>query len=411
MKSTITVSSLQALLILTFAEAHVSAADWPQWRGPSRDGKAEFRVPATWSKELTKKWQIAVGDGVSTPALAGGKLYVFSRENGKEVARCLDAATGKELWQDKEAYEVAAVSGPASGYTGPRSSPVVADGKVITYGVWGVLSCFDAGSGKLLWRKDSTPEAWPMFFTSSSPLIENGVCIAQIGGKKDGAIVALDLATGGEKWKWTGDGSAYASPILGTVAGIKVIVAQSDKRLVVVNFSDGKLLWETSFAGSGMGGMNSATPILDGQTLIFSGTARGTKAVKLEKQGDTLSATELWSNRENSIQYNSPVLNNELIFGLSARDALFCINEKDGTTAWTSPITGKRGFGSIVNAGSVLFLLTPAGNLVAFEPNGKELKQLASYKVADGDTTAYPVLTGNQVFVKDKDSVTLWTID
>lgn len=122
-------------------------------------------------------------------------------------------------------------------------------------------------------------------------------------------------------------------------------------------------------------------------------------------------STELWSNRDNSIQYNSPVLNNELIFGLSARDALFCINEKDGTTAWTSPITGKRGFGSIVSAGSVLFLLTPAGNLVAFEPSGKEFKQLASYKVADGDTTAYPVLAGNQIFVKDKDSVTLWTAD
>ncbi|MGO9199369.1 MAG: PQQ-binding-like beta-propeller repeat protein [Limisphaerales bacterium] len=411
MKPTITVSLLPALLICSFAEAHVSAADWPQWRGPSRDGKADFKVPTTWPKELTKKWQVTVGDGVSTPALADGKLYVFTRENGKEVARCLDAATGKELWRDKEAYEVAAVGGPASGYTGPRSSPAVGNGKVITYGVRGTLSCFDAASGKLLWRKDSTPDAWPMFFTSSSPVIENGVCIAQIGGQKDGAIVALDLATGGEKWKWTGDGSAYSSPILGTIAGMKVAVAQSDKRLVVVNFTDGKLLWETSFAGSGMGGMNSATPILDGQTLIFSGTGRGTKAVKLEKQGDTLSATELWSNRDNSIQYNSPVLKDGLIYGLSARDAVFCINEKDGKTAWTSPISGKRGFGSIVDAGSALCLLTPAGNLVAFEPSDKDFKQVATYKVAEGDTTAYPILTGNQIFVKDKDSVTLWTAD
>jgi outer membrane protein assembly factor BamB len=160
-----------------------------------------------------------------------------------------------------------------------------------------------------------------------------------------------------------------------------------------------------------MAGMNSATPILHGQTLIYSGTARGTKAVKLEKQGDALSATQLWTNRDNSIQYNSPVLKDGLIFGLSARDALFCISESDGKTAWTSPITGKRGFGSIVDAGSALFLLTPAGNLVAFEPSGKEFKQLASYRVADGDTTAYPILAGNQVFVKDKDSVILWTIE
>jgi outer membrane protein assembly factor BamB len=398
-------------LCFSLLAASASAADWPQWRGPNRDGKADFKAPATWPKELTKKWQVTVGDGVSTPALAGGKLYVFTRENGKEVARCLDAATGKELWQDKEAYEIPPVSGPASGYTGPRSSPAVADGKVITYGVQGTLSCFDANSGKLLWRKEGGADEWPMFFTSCSPLITDGVCIEQLGGQKDGAIVALDPATGAEKWKWTGDGSAYASPLLGTVAGTKVIVAQSDKRLVVVGFADGKLLWETPFAGSGMGGMNSATPILDGQTLIFSGTARGTKAVKLDKQGDALSASELWTNRDNSIQYNSPVLKGGLIFGLSNRDAVFCIHEKDGKTAWTSQITGKRGFGSIVDAGTALVLLTPAGNLIAFEPSDKEFKQLATYKVADGDTTAYPVLAGNQIFAKDKDSVTLWTID
>jgi outer membrane protein assembly factor BamB len=411
MKTLMKVALLRPILCLTLAGVHVSAADWPQWRGPTRDGRADFKAPASWPKELTKKWQVTVGDGVSTPALAGGKLYVFTRENGKEIARCLNAATGKELWQDKEAYEVPPISGPPSGYPGPRSSPAVAEGKVMTYGVRGTLSCFDASSGKLLWRKDGGADAWPMFFTSCSPLIADGICIAQLGGQKDGVIVALDPATGAEKWKWTGDGSAYASPILGTIAGTKVIIAQSDKRFVVVNFADGKLLWETPFAGSGMGGMNSATPILDDQTLIFSGTARGTKAVKLEKQGDALSASEVWANRDNSIQYNSPVLKGGLIFGLSNRDVLFCINEKDGKTAWTSQITGKRGFGSIVDAGTALVLLTPVGNLIAFEPSDKEFKQLASYKVAEGDTTANPVLAGNQIFVKDRDSVTLWTVD
>jgi outer membrane protein assembly factor BamB len=88
---------------------------------PNRGGTvAEFKAPATWPKELTKKWQTTVGDGVATPALAGGKLYVFTKENGKEVARCLDAMTGKELWLDKDAYEVSTGTGPASGYQGRR---------------------------------------------------------------------------------------------------------------------------------------------------------------------------------------------------------------------------------------------------------------------------------------------------
>ena len=85
------------ILAVSVLSPNAPAADWPQWRGPNRDGKADFKVPATWPKELTKKWQVVVGDGVATPALAGGKLYVLSKENGKEVARCLDAATGKEL--------------------------------------------------------------------------------------------------------------------------------------------------------------------------------------------------------------------------------------------------------------------------------------------------------------------------
>src|SRR3974390_1307160 len=226
LKSLVPQTALACTLSVSILAPNAPAADWPQWRGPNRDGKADFKVPATWPKELTKKWQGPGGEGVSTPALVDGKLYVFTRENGKEMTRCLDVASGKELWQDKDAYEVAAVSGPGSGFTGPRRWPVVTSGKVITYGVRGTLSCFEAGSGKLLWRKDGTPDAWPMFFTSSSPLVADGVCTAQLGGQKDGAVVAVDLASGAEKWKWTGDGSAYASPILGTVAGMKVIVAQ-----------------------------------------------------------------------------------------------------------------------------------------------------------------------------------------
>src|SRR5205823_7433666 len=184
------------------------AQDWPQWRGPNRDAKApDFKAPKTWPKDLTQKWKVIVGDGVATPALLGDKLYVFSRQDGNEITRCLDAATGKEIWQEK--YESLGATGPASSFSGPRSSPAVANGKVVTLGVRGVLSCLDAATGKKLWRKDDF-QSWPRFHPSSSPLIVDALCIAQLGGPDNGAIVAYDLATGDQKWKWTGESPGYA---------------------------------------------------------------------------------------------------------------------------------------------------------------------------------------------------------
>lgn len=419
-------------LVLTGLTGLGSAAcgdDWPQWRGPNRDAKVSgFKAPATWPKELTKKWKETVGDGVSTPALVGNRLYVFSRENNKEVIRALDANTGKETWKDE--YDVQGISGPSAQFPGPRSSPTVADGKVVTLGVRGTLSCMDAATGKMLWRKDDPfKAAWPPFFTSSSPLVVDGLVILPVGGKSkgemrgtdDGAVVAFDLATGAEKWKWTGGGTAYASPSLADVDGTKMAVVETDKQIVGLGLADGKLLWETPYGGGGGGkgggkgggmsrGYNASTPMADGQTLIYAGAGKGAKAVRLEKGGDGVTAKELWFNPDGSVQFNTPVIKDGLVFGITDRNQLFCI-AKDGKTAWTTQLKGERGFGSIVDAGPVLVALTPAAELIVFEPSDKGFKDLATYKVADKGTYAYPVISGNKVYIKDKDSVSLWTIE
>ena len=111
--------------------------------------------------------------------LVGDRLYVFSRQEGNEIARCLDAATGEEIWKDSYASE--GTTGGASGFQGPRCSPTVVDGKVVTLGVRGILSCLDAETGKVLWRKDDFPGKWPQFYTSSSPMVVDGLCIARTG--------------------------------------------------------------------------------------------------------------------------------------------------------------------------------------------------------------------------------------
>ena len=460
--------SIVSIGALAASMTAASAQDWPQWRGPNRDAKAAgFIAPKTWPKELTQKWKVTVGDGVATPSLVGDRLYVFARQGGSEILRCLDAGTGKEIWQEK--YDALGASGPASGFSGPRSSPTVAAGKVVTLGVRGVLSCLDAGSGKLLWRKDDFPGALPRFFTSSSPIVADGLCVAQLGGDGKGGIVAYDLATGEEKWKWTGDSPAYASPALMTVGGTKLVVAETETRLLALALTDGKLVWETPFAVQGRG-YNAASPVVDGQTIIYTGSNRGTTAVRLEKEGDGFAPKPVWKNADISVQFNSPVLKDGFLYGLTGGNDLFCLNAADGKTTWTATVAapapaapsappadnaprppdagpggpgpgpggfdrppggrggpgdapgggrggmrggggGRGGYGTVVDAGSVLLALTPASQLIAFAPGGAAYTELARIKVADTPTHAYPVLSGNRIFTKDQDSVTLWTVE
>lgn len=411
--------------------------DWPQWRGSNRDAKVSgFTPPQQWPKTLAQKWKTAVGDGVATPALVGDRLYVFARREGNEVISCLDAESGKELWQDK--YPALGASGPASGYSGPRASPAVAEGKVVTLGIHGVLSCLDAATGKKLWRKDDFPGSEPKFSTSSSPVIIDGLCIAQLGGPGNGGIVAYDLASGDQKWKWTGDGPAYASPALMSVGDARLLIAETDQKIVAINIAGGTQVWETPFAAQGPGGYNAGSPIVDGQSVIYSGGKRGTRAVKIDKEGTTFSARELWNNPETAVLFNSPIAKDGLVYGLTQANEVFCINEKTGQTAWTAAIGpagqpgqarpggggggafgrpggrrggGRGGFGVIVDAGPVLLALTSKSELVVFQPGEKAFTELARIKVADSPTYAYPVISGKRVFIKDQDSVTLLTIE
>jgi outer membrane protein assembly factor BamB len=403
-----TASSLVAGLALLGAGAR--AQDWPQWRGANRDGKATgFTAPKTWPKELKEQWKVTVGDGVATPALVGDKLYVFTREGGDEVVRCLNAADRKEVWKEK--YESAGFRGADGGFVGPRSSPAVADGKVVTLGAIGILTCFDAASGKRLWQKNDFKGSLPRFHVSSSPIIVDGLCVVQLGAGRSGGIVAYDLTSGDEKWKWVGDGAGYASPVVVSVGGSKVIVAETEGNVVAVGAADGKLLWKTPFPTQRME-YNACTPMVDGQTIIYSGAGRGTKVIKLEKKGDELTTKELWS-LERGVQFNTPVLKDGLIFGIFANDKLFCLSAETGKTAWETDFRGggRPGYGSVVDAGTVLMALNPSGQLLVFEPSGKEYKELAKYKVAKGDTYAYPVVSGNRIFIKDRDSVTLYTVE
>jgi outer membrane protein assembly factor BamB len=314
-------------------------------------------------------------------------------------------------------------------------------------------------------------EQVPRFYTAASPLIVDKVCIIPLGGNGKGAVVALDLATGETKWRWDGDGMTYSSPVVMTVDDSKEIVQMTEKSVVGLSAADGKLLWQAAYGGgggmgggmrgggmrggppgaggtpgsgpatqpngaapggpgpgpSGGGGMrgggmrggrgggmsyNAPTPVIDGQTVFITGGAGGTKALKIEKSGDVLAATELWTNPAISATYNTPVIKDGLLYGVSGKGTLFCLDAKTGKTQWEDTTSrAQRGFGTLVDAGTVLIAMGDDGGLTVFKPDEKAFSQVAQIKVPGTTTYSYPVIDGNHIFIKDQYSTSMFTIE
>ncbi|MGD1083806.1 MAG: PQQ-binding-like beta-propeller repeat protein [Verrucomicrobiota bacterium] len=386
------------------------AQDWPQWRGANRDGKtAAFQVPATWPTNLTQKWKVSVGRGDASPALVGANLYVFARQGTDEVLLCLDPATGATRWQSAYPADYV-VTGPPKDHPGPRGTPVVADGKVCTLGVGGILSCFDAATGAVLWRKQSNEDYLGIPYktdSSMSPIVEQGMCIAHVGRSTNGGVIAFDLASGKPKWKWDGDGPANASPVTMTVGGKRQLVTLSATKLVGLDLADGKLLWQApSTPASG----NNATPVIAGDTVYFTGQGKGggLSAVRIEAQGGGFEATPLWAvTNKFGARFTTPVLKDGLLYGYT--DHLFCADAKTGAQVWDED--AKLGqSASLVDAGPVIFALGGKGQLLVFKP-GNTFTQLARISVVNTETWPHPVIAGNRIFVKDVDTLGLWTIE
>ena len=402
MKNRIQFTILTTGLVLLLIPAILSAQDFPQWRGVNRDGKVTgFSVPQKWPKELTQSWKITVGFGDASPVIAGQKLYVFTRQNDNEVLRCLDPNTGKELWIDS--YPAGSASGPSSSHPGPRSTPTVADGKIVTLGVNGILSCLDALNGKVIWRKNEFTDGVPVYFIGMSPIIADGMCIAHLGGPQNGKIIAFDLATGNIKWKWEGDGPSYASPVVITLDGKKQLVFQTDKNLIGLALADGKLQWQISTPPA-QRFYNSASPVANGQIIYYTGQGSGTRAVKIQKQGDAYTTSELWQNPDLGTSFNTPVLKGDLLFGLNHIGKLFCINVQTGKTAWVDTLMHKN-FGSILDAGSVMIALPSTSELVVYKPDANAYSEIIRYKVSDTPIYAHPLLSGNHIYIKDNETL------
>ncbi len=387
------------------------AADWPQWRGPTRDGLVPVLAPrASWPKVLQSGWRVPVGAGYSSPVVGGGRVFVFAREGDEEVAQALELASGKRVWRQGYPAPYAVNTAAASHGKGPKSTPVLAEGRLFTFGISGILSAFDAASGRLLWRKDFAGQykaTSPLYGAAASPVVDRGLVIAHVGGNDDGALCAFDAATGALRWAWKGDGPGYASPMVAEIGGVRQVVTLSQGHLVGVAADRGTLLWEVPFTTEYA--QNAVTPVLVGDVVVYSGVDQPVKAVRPVREGGAWRVEPIWGNSEVTSYMSTPVLADGRLCGLSSRKKgqIFCLDASTGKTAWISE--GRQGDNAAVLAGpGVLFVLNTDGELIVAAPGGSALSPLARYTVASSATWACPAVLPGGVLVKDADSLAFW---
>lgn len=391
-----------------------SSIEWTQWRGPGRDGRVRgATAPRAWPKVLKERWRTIVGVGHSSPVVWNKRVFQFARIGEEEVLMALDAATGKQLWRSSVpvAYELNAAARDHG--KGPKSTPVVASGKVFTLGIAGLLSAHDAATGKLVWRRGFSKEyerTSPLYGTAMSPVVEKNLVIAHVGGHDGGALTAFDMASGAVKWRYDADGPAYSSPVVADFGGVRQLITFTQRELVSVAAATGVLLWK--LPAKTHYDTNSNTPVVYKDTVIVSMEGRGIVALRPAKRGGVWVAEEIWRNSEHELYMNTPVLRGDQFIGFSARrkGQFFALEASNGKTIWQGP--GRAGENAaILNvAGTLLFLTNDAG-LIVLPADAKEYHPVARYTVASSPTWAHPVFLGDRILVKDENSLASLALD
>jgi outer membrane protein assembly factor BamB len=402
------------LVVSTVVTAAVAAqqrpADWPQWRGPNRDGAiASFTEPKSWPEKLARKWKVEVGLGYASPVLVGGRVYLFSRQGDNEMLQALNADTGAKIWDSSYPATFTVNSAAARHEKGPKSTPTYADGKLFTLGMTGIVSAFDAATGKRLWQTPSS-QPGPLYHTSMSPLVDRGLAIVHVGSHNKGALTAYDLNTGAVKWHWDGDGPGYGSAIVADFDGTRQVITLTQDNLVGVSASTGALLWKRRFETNYT--QNCITPLLYGQTVIVSGLDKGVTAFKVVKANGQWNPVNVWENTEVSMYMTNGVIVHDTLVALSHKNSgqFFALDARTGKTVWKSAPRQATN-AAIVRAGDLLFVLKDDAELLVTRSGPKGLEIARTYTVADSATWAEPVISGNRVFVKDVAALALWTVN
>lgn len=395
------------LVLLSVGQAAAQAGEWPQWRGPNRDGMSkETGLLQQWPEGGPPLvWKATgAGRGFSSLAISKGRIFTLGLRGDREYIIAFDVATGKEAWATPHGTAFRERRGD-----GPRSTPTIEGNKGYALGANGDLSAFDTTTGRLLWNMNVLQKFGGENITwgiSESPLIIGEKLIANPGGP-GASVVALNKKDGSLIWKSQNDRAGYSSAMVVDIGGKKQVVVFTSRRAVGLDLNDGKLLWEYERPSNDVA--NIATPVVRGnRVFISSDYGVGGGLVEIKAAGNGLKAEEIYFTRDMRNHHSSSILIGDHLYGFSA-SILTAMRFDSGEVAWRDRSVGK---GSLVYADGHLYAFSENGvvGLIEATPAGYREKGRFSIKQESVPTWAHPVVAGGRLYLRDQDTIYAYNV-
>jgi outer membrane protein assembly factor BamB len=391
------------------AAVQIGAADWPQFLGPARNGVYDGPpLNSAWPASGPRKlWTKSIGAGLAGPAVAGDRVILFHRLGKEEIVEALDARSGETRWR----YAYPTAYRDDFGFDeGPRAVPVVANGRVYTFGAEGQLHAVDLATGSRVWSVDTMRRfnvRKGFFGAAGSPLVEDGKVLANVGGKdgtKGAGIVAFDAATGAVVWTATDHEASYSSAVGATLNGVRHAVFLTRGGLVGLDPATGSIRFQKPWRSRSHSSVNAATPLIV-DDLIFVSATYDTGATVLRLKGSEL--TEVWSSDDAlSNHYASSVYANGYLYGFHGRQefnpSFRAVELKTGTVKWSSD---RFNAGSVTLAGDRLLIVKETGELLLAEASPQAFKPVAQAKILAPTVRALPAIADGLVYVRNDNTL------
>jgi outer membrane protein assembly factor BamB len=389
------------------------AEDWPQWRGPNRDGVSkETGLLKEWPEGGPKlAWKATdLGKGYSTPSVAKGQVYVVGTPDGKvEQLIALSESDGKKLWS----ADIGGV-GPNKGpqYPGPRSTPTIDGDRAYVLSSDGDLACVGTADGKIVWTKnlrkdfDGKPGNWAY---AESVLVDGENVVCSPGGDKS-TVVALNKNDGSVVWQCAvpgGDPAGFASIVIGEVGGIRQYIQFLGKGLVGIEAKSGKFLWR--YDNTSQGSMNAVTPIFSNSSVFSVATRKGAGLAKLAADGDKITPTEVYFLAKLQTHHGGLVLVGDSVYGTSSA-ALMCVDFASGKVQWEDRSVGK---GSISAADGRLYVRSENGPVALVEASPTAYKELGRFTPEGSSPKTswpHPVIANGHLLLRDQGTLNCYDV-